>query len=626
MDTSSIKEGLEHTQLAELLASSSAETQAPVAFTGDNGTRTARRGSTASVTRSLEAIRNSLQGLQTPEIADQANYTTKEIFGDLDDSDIELQRLATRKTILSELATKAVENTDFDGFNEPALPIDNDGEEFGKIDPELITWNGFDDPEDPRNWALLRKAYVILFASIYSLIAPISSSILSPALLDLSQEFGIKSPVVTSMIISIQVLAWAFGPLVIAPLSEEDRFGRKRILDFTVWMSFIFNLGCAFSKNTSQMLILRFVLGLFSTTPINVAPAVVSDLFDAKSRNVSLAGVLLLPLLGPVLAPVMGGYIVENKPWRWVLYVLCIFNGVMAVAGTFFYLETYAPALLKRKAHKLRKATGNYNLHTIYEISNGESTLSKMKVTVSRPVKLLFTHPMVIGLGAFLAFIYGFLYLMIVTFPTIFSETYGFSKGAVGLMYLPLGVGFASGVFFWTYVLGKVYNRLTENNGGVPKPEFRLPCLFATSVIIPLGLLWYGWSVEKKLPWIMPGIGSAIFSFGFVCVFQTLLAYLIDMNPRFAASSMAALALFRSLFGFAFPLFALKMYGTMGYGWGNTMCAMIALLLGVPFPIVCYKYGERIRLWANARMDADQARRDEKNLQKLQQQRIRKFG
>lgn len=116
----------------------------------------------------------------------------------------------------------------------------------------------------------------------------------------------------------------------------------------------------------------------------------------------------------------------------------------------------------------------------------------------------------------------------------------------------------------------------------------------------------------------MPGIGSGLFAFGLVCVFQTLQSYLIDMNVRYAASSVAAAALFRSLFGFSFPLFAGKMYDRLGYGWGNTMCGIIGLFLGVPFPIFCYIYGERIRNWANKRIERDQIKRDQRNLQRLQ--------
>ena len=161
---------------------------------------------------------------------------------------------------------------------------------------------------------------------------------------------------------------------------------------------------------------------------------------------------------GPVIAPVVAGFIVENMQWRWVFYVLCFFNFAVALSATLFFKETYVPTLLKRRANKLRLETGNNDLHTIYEIADGETTIGRMTLCMVRPVKLLFTHPMIVGLGSFMAFTYGFMYLMIVTFPTIFGGIYGFDKGVTGLMYLPMGCGFILGVIIWTYLVGRTYN------------------------------------------------------------------------------------------------------------------------------------------------------------------------
>lgn len=581
----------------------------------NSGGRNSRRESNTSY-KSIEVIRRSLTGQSV--YSNVSQFSVKEIYGDLNSEEIEIERAKAKKDVLSELQ----QNLDLENNPEPfklpesGIPIENNGEEFGDIDPELITWEGYDDPEDPRNWPVKRKVFLLGFVSIYALVSPMSSSMLTPAISEISSEFNITNPTVSSMLASIQILAWAVGPLLIAPLSEFDYIGRKPILDLSIWFSFFFNLACGFSQNTAQMLIFRFICGLFGSSPLNVGAGVISDLFEAKSRNMALAGFTLAPLLGPVIAPVIAGFIVEHKPWRWVFYVLTIFNGAVAVSGLVLFRETYSPKLLKNKAKTLRKSTGNQNLHTIYEMTNQTFT-KRMLLTMTRPVKLLFTHPMVIGLGSFLAFVYGFMYLLIVTFPGVFYKNYGFSKGTVGLMYLPMGVGFTIGIVFWTWMVGTTYNKLTARNEGVAKPEFRLPCLFVVGIVIPIGLIWYGWSAEKKLHWIMPGIGSGIFAFGFICAFQCCQSYLIDMNPRFAASSVAAAALFRSLFGFAFPLFADKMYDTLNYGWGNTLCAFIALLLGVPFPLYCYFHGEKLRLRFNEKFDNDQLQQDKEALKEL---------
>lgn len=515
--------------------------------------------------------------------------------------DLELKRLATKASVLSHIANEPVFNETDYVLDLDHLPVENDGEEFKDIDPELVTWE-LDCPENPKNWRLSKKIYVNIIVSLCTFISPISAAIMSPAVKDLAKEFHIKSPTILALVTSIHILAWVFGPLVITPLSENDRLGRRTVLNWSCWITFCFNLACAFSQNVTQLLILRFCAGLFSATPLNVSPAVISDMVDAKSRNISLAGVFLVPFIGSAIAPVIGGYVVQERGWRWVLYTLAIINGAIAIIGTFFFTETFAPALLHTKAKRLRKSTGNQNLHTVYELSGDGFTLSKLKETVTRPVVLLFTNPLVFGLGSFMAFIYGFFYLMVVTFPSVFQKSYGFSQSTGSLMFLALGIGFIIGVVFWTFMLGYVYNKLVEKHG-VAKPEFRLPCLFVSALILPIGLFWYGWSAQYKLHWIMPCMGSGIFCFGIVCVFQTLQAYLIDMNPAFAASSIAAASIFRFLLGFIFPLFAHFMYDRLGYGWGNTLCGILSILLGIPFPFLCYRYGERLRAWSNERME-----------------------
>ncbi|KAK6454151.1 spermidine exporter, MDR-type pump [Scheffersomyces xylosifermentans] len=567
-----------------------------------------------------------------------SRYSVRDIYGDMNENNIQLQRTKSRSTILTTLSNR-VQNAQIDaemdkddaeansayqetGFYEKtpdiSVPVLDFGGEFNSIDPELVTWEGKDDPKYPRNWSQSEKLFQLFIVSLYTLVSPMSSSMLSPAMQQIGEDLGMRTPFIAAFTVSIMILAFAIGPLMIAPLSESDNFGRRTVLNASIWIIFVFNLACAFATTTAQLCIFRFLGGLGGCAALNVGAGTLADLFSNDERQVAMAAYSLCPSLGPVISPLVAGFIIENKSWHWVFYVLAIFNGAVAVFGTIFFKETYSPKLLKRKAQKLRKETGNNHLHTIFEIADGETAWEKFSGTIRRPLVLLCTHPMVIGLGSFMAFVYGFLYLMIVTFPDVYTNSYGFSVGISGLMYIPLGVGSTIGVVFWTIAIDKVYYRMAAKNGGVAKPEYRLPCLCFSGIGVPVGLIWYGWSAQNHLHWIMPSIGSALFSFSVVAVFQTIQNYLIDMNNRFAASSVAAAAVFRSVFGFAFPLFADKMYDRLDYGWGNTMCAFIALALGIPFPVFCIMYGERLRNWSNRRMDSKQAKKDARNLARLQ--------
>lgn len=547
-----------------------------------------------------------------------SSYSVKDIYGELDENKIGLIRTMSKKSVLRTLSERLDKVDTYKDVPDISVPTKDYGKEFLDIDPEIITWED-DDPNFPRNWDPKQKLFMTILVSLYTLISPMSSSISSPATTAISKDFGITNPTIQALTVSIMLLAFALGPLIIAPLSESDKIGRRVILNASIWILMVFNIGCGFTKSTAQLCVLRFLGGLGGCAALNVGAGTIADLYDDESRNFAMALYSICPTMGPVISPVISGFVVQNLQWRWCFYILSIFNGAVAILGTIFLKETYSPKLLRQKAIFLRKETGNENLHTIFEITG--TNLSKFEIlkhTILRPIRLLFLHPMILGLGSFMAFTYGFMYLMLVTFPRIYEGSYGFSVGITGLMYVPMGVGYILGIIVWTFTIQKIYLGLTARNGGVAKPEYRLPCLVFSGIGLPVGLILFGWSAEKKLHWIVPSIGTSIFAFSFIAVFQTIQNYLIDMNPRFSASSIAAAAVFRSLFGFSFPLFANQMYDRLGYGWGNTMSGLIGLALGIPFPIFCFKYGESLREWANRKIEGNQQKFDEKALDEEQ--------
>ena len=70
--------------------------------------------------------------------------------------------------------------------------------------------------------------------------------------------------------------------------------------------------------------------------------------------------------------------------------------------------------------------------------------------------------------------------------------------------------------------------------------------------------------------------------------------YLVD-TFTYAASALAAASVFRSMLGFAFPLFGSQMFDTLGIGPGNSLLAGLAIVLGIPFPVWLWFYGEKMR-------------------------------
>ncbi|KAK3044588.1 hypothetical protein LTS18_000877, partial [Coniosporium uncinatum] len=77
-------------------------------------------------------------------------------------------------------------------------------------------------------------------------------------------------------------------------------------------------------------------------------------------------------------------------------------------------------------------------------------------------------------------------------------------------------------------------------------------------------------------------------------ILNTVQNYYIDSFEKYAASAIAAGALFRSIFGGVVPLFAPGLFDSLGYGWEISVFAFVSVALA-PAPAVFYWYGQRVR-------------------------------
>ena len=181
------------------------------------------------------------------------------------------------------------------------------------------------------------------------------------------------------------------------------------------------------------------------------------------------------------------------------------------------------------------------------------------------------------------------------TFPVLWTERYGESPGIGGLNYISLGLGYFLGVQLTAPLNDKIYKRLTKRNNGQGEAEFRIPLMNVGSILIPVGFLMYAWTAQYKVHWIAPNIAAVIFSFGMIVIFQCTQTYIVDAYTQYAASALAASTVLRSTAAFAFPLFAPEMYDALDYGWGNSLLAFIAIVIGIPSPILLWMYGKKLR-------------------------------
>lgn len=78
-------------------------------------------------------------------------------------------------------------------------------------DPNLISWDGPDDPDNPKNWAMKRKWAATFVVSSFTFISPVSSSMVAPALGAMSADLQLTNSLQQALVLSIFVLAYAVG-------------------------------------------------------------------------------------------------------------------------------------------------------------------------------------------------------------------------------------------------------------------------------------------------------------------------------------------------------------------------------------------------------------------------------
>src|ERR1700760_319433 len=112
------------------------------------------------------------------------------------------------------------------------------------------------------------------------------------------------------------------------------------------------------------------------------------------------------------------------------------------------------------------------------------------------------------------------MYLILSTFPRLWTEKYGEGIGVGSLNYISLGIGFWFSGQITAPLNDRIYRRLKRRNGNVGRPEFRTPLMFVGASFIPIGIFVYGWTAQKKVHWIAPNIGAALFAAGMIIIHQ----------------------------------------------------------------------------------------------------------
>lgn len=277
---------------------------------------------------------------------------------------------------------------------------------------QIVGWTGPDDPQNPLNYSAIRKWTILSVLGSATLCVTCASvslprprehawhvavfcnascqaepwltifrlqSMVASTYDGMMEDFNISHEVAT-LVLSLFIAGLGIGPLVLAPLSEF--YGRSPVYLIGYFVFSCFSFLVAFG-NFPGILVGRFIQGFAGSAFLSVAGGSVSDLWAGNKVGRPMALYSACPFLGPVLGPVMASFINQSLHWRWTWYISTAWCFAELALIVLLVPETYAPKILKKKAARLRRETGNPDLRSQKEIDESQMGISKTHFVVN---------------------------------------------------------------------------------------------------------------------------------------------------------------------------------------------------------------------------------------------------
>ncbi|KAK9350878.1 major facilitator superfamily domain-containing protein [Lipomyces doorenjongii] len=484
-------------------------------------------------------------------------------------------------------------------------------------------------------FTVTEKKLIIAMGSLASFFSPLSSSIYMPALNTISSDLHVSSTKI-NLSVTTYLIVQGVAPMMIAGFSDSAGRRLAYVICFTIYIAA--NLGLALQNNYAALMVLRCLQSGGSSGTVALANGVVGDLVTSSERGMYIAFASLGGVLGPTIAPLIGGLLSQTLGWHWVFWFLLIFAGVFFLPLFFFFPETcrrvvgdgsVPPPTLSMSVtdvirHRNRIKAGHEvdagkleELRKDYKI-RFPNPLSTLVVVADKEAALV-----LIATGLALACFYA----ISTGASAQFGQVYGFNDIQIALMFIPIGMGALVSAFTTGKTVDWNYRRHAKLNGfpvvknrhedltNFPIEKARLQIAIPLFYLGAVAVIAYGWVMNYKVNLAGPIILLFLMGYSLTAAYQVLNILMVDIYPGKPATATAANNLVRCELGAVASAVIVPMSDAMGKGWSYTLLALIFVGC-TPALFVVMKYGTR---WRKAKKEKKEMHETRKKQMQTQQ-------
>ncbi|OAA65312.1 Major facilitator superfamily domain, general substrate transporter [Niveomyces insectorum RCEF 264] len=359
------------------------------------------------------------------------------------------------------------------------------------------------------SWGLGMKLYHTVIPCFLAFLITFSASVTVPATTALMTEFAI-SRTVAILSETMYMLGLAFGPMILAPLSEF--IGRRWLYVATSSCIIAFAGGAGAARNFATFLICRFLCGFLGSAGIAIGAGTLMDVWGIGSKAGAMATLLFIcgPFFGPSLGPLVGAYVMNeyHGDWRWTQWVVALIGAPVWILIL----------LMKETSGTRVEATGTANYSGRFRIVR--LALSTLKAAVFRSMTMLTTETIAFLLTLYTGYAYAVIFSFFASATYVYTLDYGFDARTIGLSFISVLIGYLLACVTYMVIEKTLYARATRQApNSRPAPEHRLYSAMAGSIFLPIGLFWYAWAAHPGGHWAVVVASGIPFGLGAFVLF-----------------------------------------------------------------------------------------------------------